>query len=48
MMDINGEGECLTEVVIRKNVQEDVPKNVGVLDIIKTMKKHQNHQQTVI
>jgi hypothetical protein len=33
--------ECSSETIIRKGAAEDVPKNIGILDIVKTMKKHE-------
>ena len=32
--------ECSCEVVIRKNVGEDVPRNEGIVKMIKTLKKY--------
>lgn len=32
--------ECSSEVVIRKGVQEDVPKNIGIIDVVKNLKKY--------
>jgi hypothetical protein len=31
--------DCHSETVIRKGAAEDIPKNIGILDIVKNMKK---------
>jgi hypothetical protein len=32
--------DCGAEVVIRKNVGEDVPKNMGIIDVVKSLRKY--------
>lgn len=32
--------DCGVEVVIRKNVGEDVPKNMGIIDVVKSLRKY--------
>ena len=37
--------DCGSEVVIRKNVAEDVPKNVVIIDMIKNLKKYTSNER---
>lgn len=31
--------QCKAEIIIRRNVSDDVPKNIGILDIVKNLRK---------
>lgn len=37
--------ECGSEVIIRKGVQEDVPKNIGIIDVVKNLKKYSSGEK---
>lgn len=37
--------ECSSEVIIRKGVQEDVPKNIGIIDVVKNLRKYSTNEK---
>lgn len=32
--------ECSAEVVVRRGVQEDLPKSIAIIDVVKNLKKY--------
>lgn len=32
--------DCGSEVVIRKSIADDVPKNMGIIDVVKSLKRY--------
>ena len=38
-------GDCGKEAVIRKSISDDLPKNMGIIEIIKNMKKYTSNDR---
>lgn len=37
--------ECTAEVVVRRSVQEDLPKNIGIIDVVKNLRKYSSNER---